>query len=415
MFNLSNLRKEQKNGWTYLRCDFNVTGRESPFEESEMWIAVEEKNSDMLSDRVYDPFVLVAVMLGMYYKQNVRIEGKMSARLYHNITHYLMSIFDRFSDRTHLIKLSVGGYDTVEEGPSNLVGTGISCGIDSLVTIYDNYVNKVEQDFRINSLFFVNCGTHGDYESKTTRNIWLDRAALNKEAADELGLPMYLVDSNFHAFTHKVGEQRIGYLAIYSCALALQKYIRRYLTSSNFRYDEIIRFSELSRDFDIAEYSESFMPHLISTERFELVIDGCQYTRAEKMERISDWEFAQKHLNVCVSPINHGHNCSCCNKCMWTLIPLEAMGKLDNFKEVFDIDVYRRKSFAWKCRFLAHYDKDGMETSVISYAQDHNLKLPPKWFANIRTFITVLYGKILRKGKRLWNIITRMNGMHKCS
>ena len=59
MFIIKNMRKEIKKGWAYLKCDFEVTEIESPFEEKTMWIAVEEKNEDMLSDDVYDAFVLV--------------------------------------------------------------------------------------------------------------------------------------------------------------------------------------------------------------------------------------------------------------------------------------------------------------------------------------------------------------------
>ena len=383
MFKLSNLKKFTKDGWTYLSCDFDVTEIKNPFQEKTMWVAVEEKNEDMLADNVYDPFVLVPVILGMYYKQDVHIEGNISPRLYHNMQHYLMNIFDRFSDHTSPIKFTVNGFDTVKSpsGGGTLIGTGISCGVDSLVTIYDNYINEDDPNFRINSLFFVNCGTHGDFEDEASHKKYWDRVALNKTGAEELGLPMYLVNSNYHAFTHKWGEQKIGYLAIYSCVLSLQKYIKRYYTSSNLSYDEIAEFNRLSRDFDIAEYCESFMPHLISTERFELVIDGCQYTRAEKTERISDWKFAQKHLNVCVPATDKGHNCSCCNKCMWTLIPLEAMGKLEKFKEVFDLDVYHKNAFWWKCGFLSHYGKDSMETSIIRYAKEHGMKLPPRWVA----------------------------------
>ena len=353
-----------------------------------MWVAVEEKNGDMLADNVYDPFVLVPVILGMYYKQDVHIDGNISPRLFHNMKHYLMNIFDRFSDYTSPVKFTVKGFDTVNNAQKgNLIGTGISCGVDSLVTIYDNYINESDPNFKINSLFFVNCGTHGDFEDDASHKKYWDRVALNKTGADDLGLPMYLINSNYHAFTHKIGEQKIGYLAIYSCVLSLQKYIRRYITSSNLNYDEIAEFNRLSRDFDIAEYGESFMPHLISTECFELVIDGCQYSRAEKTERISDWEFAQKHLNVCVPSVDKGHNCSCCNKCMWTLIPLEAMGKLEKFNKVFNLDVYHKNVFKWKCRFLSHYGKDSMETSIMRYAISHGMKLPPKWIAKIYYFL----------------------------
>lgn len=403
MFVLSNLRKEIRGGWCCLKCDFKVTKGKSPFEEDTMWIAVEEKNGDMLADNVYDPFVLVPVILGMYYGQNVKIEGNISPRLYHNLTHYMMNIFDRFSDRTKMVKFSVAGFDTVDQSKKRLIGTGISCGVDSLVTIYDNYVLEDDPAFKINSLFFFNCGTHGDYENPDSQKRFENRVNLNKRAADALGLPMYLVTSNFHAFTHKIGEQTIGYLAIYSCVLGVQKYLKRYLTSSNLSYDEIMDNRENSRDFDFAEYCESFYPHLVSTENFELVIDGCQYTRAEKTERISDWEIARKYLNVCILPINRGHNCSCCEKCMWTLIPLEAMGKLDNFSGVFNIDIYKKNADLWKNKFLARTGKDSMETSVMKYAKKKGMKVPSVLGGKIRWFEhrTVQKAKkIIYRGKK---------------
>lgn len=382
MFRLSNLKKFTKENWTYLSCDFDVTGIENPFQEKTMWVAVEEKNGDMLADNVYDPFVLVPVILGMYYKQDVHIDGNISPRLFHNIQHYLMNIFDRFSDYTSPVKFTVKGLDTVNnDQKGNLIGTGISCGVDSLVTIYDNYINESDPNFKINSLFFVNCGTHGDFEDEASHKKYWNRVALNKTAADELGLPMYLVNSNYHAFTHKIGEEQIGYLAIYSCVLSLQKYIKRYYTSSNLSYDEIIEFSKMARDFDLAEYCESFMPHLVSTENFELVIDGCQYTRAEKTEHISDWEFAQKHLNVCVPTIDDGKNCSCCNKCMMTLFVLDAIGKLEQFTQVFDLDVYRKNAFMWKCIFQTNYKVVPVQTSVIKYMKEHGVSLPPRFVA----------------------------------
>ncbi len=392
MFKLSNLKKYVKDGWCYLSCDFDVTEMENPFAEKTMWVAVEEKNADMLADNVYDPFVLVPVILGMYYKQDVCIDGNVSPRLYHNMQHYLMNIFDRFSDRTSPIKFTVNSFDTVKIDPSEerLIGTGISCGVDSLVTIYDNYINETDPNFRINSVFFVNCGTHGDFEDEASHKKYWDRVELNKTAASELGLPMYLINSNYHAFTHKIGEEVIGYLAIYSCILSLQKYIKRYYTSSNISYDEIAKYSCVARDFDIAEYCESYMPHLVSTECFELVIDGCQYTRAEKVERISDWKIAQKHLNVC---IRQAHNCACCDKCMMTLIPLEAMGKLDKYKGVFDLDAYYKNVLIYKCQFLSHYEKQPCETSAIKYAKEHGMKLPPRWLAHMIWFMY----RVLRK------------------
>ena len=351
----------------------------------------------MLTDDVYDAFVLVPLYLGMHYHQDVHIKGNISPRLYHNITHYLMTIFDNFSDYTQRIKLTVDGFKIAKKSTKQLIGTGISCGVDSLTTIYDNYIETKDKDFRINSLFLANCGTHGDYEKEKTRTIWLERAKLNERAAIELGLPTYLIDSNLHAFTHKIGEQKIGFLALYSCALCCQKYIKRYLTSSALSYDESKIYFKNARDFDIAEYSESFMCHLISTEGFELVIDGCQYTRPQKTEKISNWDIAHKYLNVCINPKNGADNCSCCAKCVRTLLTLEAMGKLDEFKNVFDIKKYNKEKKFFIYKFVKMYGKDAMATSTIDYARKHNLKVPRKEFINIKFF---LY-RAIRKIKKM--------------
>lgn len=381
MFRLSNLKKLTKDGWCYLSCDFSVTEIENPFEEKTMWVAVEEENADMLADNVYDPFVLVPVYLGMHYKQDVHIDGNISPRLYHNMQHYLMNIFDRFSDYTSPIRFTVDGFDTVEQ-VGGLIGTGLSCGVDSSMTIYDNFINESDPNFKINSLFFFDCGTHGVFEADTSHRRFLDRAAMNQTAADELGLPMYLVNSNYHAFHRKIDQERVGYLSIYSCALSLQRYVKRYYSPGTFSYDEIARFSKLSRDRDIAEYCESYMLHLISTESFELVSDGCQYSRAEKIERIIEWPFVQRHLNICAAEkYADVHNCSRCAKCAWTLLALEAMGKLEPFKDVFDLEIWRKNSFRWKCWFVSNYGKKEMPTTLIDYARAQGMRLPPKCVA----------------------------------
>ena len=386
MFRLSNLNKFIKEGWCYLSCDLSVTEIENPFEETPMWVAVEEQNADMLADNVYDPFVLIPVYVGMRYKQDVHIDGNISPKLYHNVRHYLMDIFDRFSDKTSPIQFTVNGFDTAEQTGS-LIGTGFSCGIDCCSTIYDHYFNETNPNFKINSLFFFNCGSHGEFNDKATLKNFNDRTALNRLAAKELGLPMYLVNTNYHAFCG-FNSSEYMYLASYSCVLSLQRYIKLYYTSSNLSYDEIAQYSKISRNDDIAEYSESFMVHLTSTEKCELVIDGYQYTRAEKMERISDWTFAQKYLNVCMAhKTDDGHNCTNCHKCAMTLIVLEAMGKLEQYKNVFDLDVWRKNAFRWKCWFESIYGKKPpYGSSTIPYARAHGMILPPNWVAVIVRF-----------------------------
>ena len=113
-----------------------------------------------------------------------------------------------------------------------MVGTGISCGIDSLCTIYDHLEKEDDPEFRINSLFLFNCGTHGDFENPETQKLYERRYEMNKKAANDMGLPVYQVSSNLHAFTHRIGELKVGHFALWSCALAFEKVIRKYCIPS---------------------------------------------------------------------------------------------------------------------------------------------------------------------------------------
>lgn len=271
-------------------------------------------------------------------------------------------------------------------GGGGIIGTGISCGVDSLSTIYDHFVKEEDEDYRINALFLFNCGTHGDFENPKTYKLYESRYKLNKRAADELGLPIYQVNSNLHAFTHKIGEQKVGYFAIYSCVLAFEKAIKKYYAASSNEYEEIKLFSKYMKDFDMAEFCESYLFPLIRTESMELIVDGCQYRRTQKTENIADWEIANKYLNVCVST-EDGSNCSKCSKCMRTMIPLEAMGKLHKFSSVFSLDVYRKNAYKNKAYFKANVKRIGFAKDIVDYCEAHSYTLPSMTFAKTYTFL----------------------------
>ena len=125
-------------------------------------------------------------------------------------------------------------------------------------------------------------------------------------------------------------------------------------------------FGNLARDddsnefIDFNEFSESYSVPLIQTEQLELVIDGCQLERSLKTELISDWDIAQKYLTPCMGQSRFGsdaHNCSKCPKCLRTLLALEALGKLEKFAGVFDLHIYKQRSFGYKCKTVVNRDR----------------------------------------------------------
>lgn len=393
MFVIKNLRKEKAGKWTCLKVDLEVKGGKNPFTQDTIWFAVENKNANMLADDVYDAFVPFVLYLGMAYHQDVHVEGEMSPLLYHNLTHYVMTIFNNFSRRTQPIKLTIDGLKIAEKGKEDLIGAGFSCGVDSMNTLYSNFVMNEDERFRVNSLFFFNCGQNGEYGEEKTKKVWQSRINLHEKARKAMGLPAYYIDSNLHAFySQRLPISHIGYIGLCCCVLSVQKSVRRYYFANNLSYDEILKYGLEYRDKDIFEYSESFLVHLLSTELLEIVIDGCEFTRAEKLERIQDWDIARKNLDVCVDADVDGRNCSKCSKCMRTLLVLDAMGKLDNFKDVFDLETYRSEKLGGLLDHL--FVSNGQNDGVIKYLKERNFDIPPKIIARPEYFLIKVRRKI---------------------
>lgn len=374
MLDISNIHKEQHGDWTHLVADVSFSGVEVPYTENTMYFAVKNENADMLTDEVYDAFLLVPLYLAMYHHTDLHIHGKVSKKLYKNIMWYVRQILCDFSDDLAMVDVKVDGFGTVDK-KGTMIGTGISCGVDSLCTIYDHFVCESDPDYRINALFLFNCGTHGDFENPASHKLYEARYLQNKQAADEMGLPVYQVQSNLHAFTHKIGEQKMGYFAIYSCMFSVQRVIAKYYAPGSSSYKQILQFHERMHDHDMAEYSESYLVPLLQTEHTELVPDGCQYRRSQKVEKIADWEIAQKHLNVCVNS-SDGSNCCYCSKCMRTMVPLDALGKLEKFASVFDLRKYEKYVFRGKLRMVGNYAKEGFNSDNVDFAKAHGMPMP---------------------------------------
>ena len=374
---LSGLRLEDRpDGLTYLVSDIDFIGFDSTYDEREMWFSVENEDSNMFETRSCDAFFLVPLYLAMFHGATLRIEGNVSRTLYRNMMDYGQQILCDFSPALERVSVEIVGYENLGLSNDRLVGAGISCGVDSLSTIYDRFVKEEDRDCKVSSLFLFNCGTHGDFEDEQSCRIFNDRFDRNSVAARELGLPIHAVNSNLHAFTHKIGEQKLGFFAIYSCALSVQHAVKRYYVSSACEYGELLEFGKRYRDFDMAGYCEAYLVPLIKTECFDLVLDGAQRKRSGKVANISGWNIAKRHMDVCVNPPVGMRNCSVCSKCKRTLIALEAMGLLDEYSGVFDIPKYRKVARAYKLEIVFRYGKEGFATDNVDFAREKGLALP---------------------------------------
>ena len=394
MIEISNLRLEKESDWTKLVADITSDIKRVD-NETTMWIAVKNENADMLTTDVYNMFLFLPLYMSMFYHTDLHIHGCVSKVLYRNVCDYIQPILCSFSDDLSKVKVTVDGFREAE-GEHKIIGTGLSCGVDNLSTIYKYYYKEVDSDYRINGLFMLNCGWHGYYDDPKTIPLFLERCNKNEAFADELKVDFYAVNSNLHAFLNSsmfsLGD-RISYFLIYTCIFGLERAIGKYYLSSSLSYNEIITFGDRARNRDFSEYADSYALPLMHSEKLSLVSDGCQYSRSEKTEKISDWSMVKKYLNVCC--VNTGYeNCSVCNKCTRTLVSLEAMGKLNEYDKVFNIDAYKKIAFKTKCDVVIKNGRDVFLTDNYNFCKSKGMKLPPKLIAEAYTFFPRLKRKI---------------------
>ena len=363
MIEIKNLRIEDtSDGWSRVAVDVNFEGMDDLYNGEGIWFSTPSKNKHMLSES-YDAFLLVPLYIAMSYKQDLYIRGKVSKRLYKNVMTYVQTILCEYSDRLYKVNVFVDGFnDTTNQiKRGGVIGTSFSCGIDSLTTIYDCYVNEQDKDYKLNALFLFDFGGYGNYQDPKSHEAYNQEYAYNKPVADELGLPVYQVKSNVHAFLANVNDFPLdklwgrgifnsgswGMFAISSCIFALQNSISKYYYPSTYEYEEIKACSKYVRGFDLSKFCESYLVPLLQTENTELITHGCQYTRTQKTEHISDWDIMREYLNFGCK--KNGILCGQCSKCTRALCILDAMGKIEEFSTTFDLKAYRKNLFIKKC------------------------------------------------------------------
>lgn len=138
--------------------------------------------------------------------------------------------------------------------------------------------------------------------------------------------------------------------------MLLQKRISRYYYSSAYLLGDF----RLSLNCDMAHYEKWLIP-LLDTGSIEFYQSNQDWTRMDKVEKISSFAPCYDYLQVCLT---QSDNCGLCTKCKRTLMELDALGDrvLDRFGNSFDIQRYRRENRAkWFGSIMTDKEKSNGE------------------------------------------------------
>ena len=332
-----------------------------------LWYSLHESFSDLVSNSCDAPLVALLIP-AMATGEDIHIDGKISERLFYNLTRPYQRLLRQYIPTLHLVRINADNVSSDQTNRAAGVATGFSGGIDSYCVVADHYFSKVLDGFRITHLLFNNVGSHGRGGEKLFR----ERYYRLLPVTEQLGLPFIMTNSNLPYFYDQgLNHQKTHTLRNASVALLLQGGIGRYMYASAYNYKDI-----LIRPYHDLTRCDAISVPLLSTEMLDSFSTGSEYTRVEKTLRVAEVMPSYSSLDVCANPNNTtGYtNCSTCSKCLRTLATLEIAGLIDHYSGVFDLNAYRSRRDVYFAKLLGSHTP--LQKEIVQFAKQRNYSFP---------------------------------------
>lgn len=323
-------------GWVRLAC--RVRGGGLP---DTLWTEVRDEDAVLLSP--HGNWAAVALLHpAMRIGADLHVDAPLCPHLLDALNRDLQSFLVVYDPLLRPIRVTCR-----DERPGGsagaLVATGFSAGVDSFATLARYRFAPVHPDLAVTALAVFDVGAFGR-DGRTH----FDRATARCDAfAAAHGLRPLALASNFDAVYRcraagAAGFERTNTLRNAAAALAFENGVRRSYASSSFAPAQIgVRATCNSA------YLDPLLLPLLSTGQCTLVSACAGLTRVEKTRLVAALPEAASLLDVCTRPWERAAgtpaNCSHCGKCIRTLFTLEALGRLEAFAAVFDLDLFRAR------------------------------------------------------------------------
>ena len=297
----------------------------------EVWFEVKNKYGEYLCHERADAFIVGLLSFAMRNGHDIQSLAPLSEEILYQLESYFIDTLVKGDATLYRTKITAP-VDSTSLSSHNAVATGISCGVDSLHAVYKNIQTEYLKH-NLTHLCFNNVGSHG--EGEKAQILYEERKKHAESFCQEYGFEFIESNSNImdaipqeHLLTHTYS----------SCfaILALQKLYSFYYYASSNIYP---RFSVMNNSQKPSCYYELLSLQAFSTKNLKIYSEGATSTRFDKTKEIVKYEPSYKYLNVCT---RKNTNCGHCEKCIRTLLTLEALNKLDLYSNVFDIEDYNK-------------------------------------------------------------------------
>jgi hypothetical protein len=297
---VSNLRIVECTGGAGVVAD--VSSERNAFETSSLEITLLNSSAAVIRP-VADPFLPALLLPAMVLGEPLHLEGPVSPTLLENAM-VAMDIYAAWVPRAQRFPILAkpGTPSPRAEG----LGLFFSGGVDSFYSL-KKHRDQITHLLMIQG-FDIPLGDSATFETA---------ASAVRRVADVCGKQLLIVRTNLKSFAGRFvpwGYYFGGLLG--AVGLATQRVLRGCLIAASYSYEQLFPWG-----------SHPLLDPLWSTENFRVIHDGCEARRAEKVKTLTDWDLAMETLRVCwESP--GSYNCGQCEKCVRTMLALQAAGAL---------------------------------------------------------------------------------------
>lgn len=317
---------------------------------------------------------MALLMPAMLLGRDIEIDHPISPRLLFQLNGDLQALLKSFDRTLNVITVRA----TSAIGPrGDRVATGFSAGVDSFATLGLYTGPKTPTSLMVTDTCVFNVGAMGPSTKDDVKALFSKYQTRCKEFSSQNGYGHTFVDSNLSEFFDSLGErlkfESTHTLRNVAAAYSLEDLLGSYLYSSAYSYPEIYR-----QDKMIAKLDPLLLP-LVSSESLNFISAGAGLSRGQKVALVAQDARAHHLLDVCVRgaatrSTSEKPNCSTCWKCRRTMVALDALGQLDNFESVFELEKFRSKQW----RVLASIGLKGLlgsslDEEVYNMAMDTGL------------------------------------------
>jgi hypothetical protein len=271
--------------------------------------------------RTSTPFLAASLLPAMRVGEPLSIYGTVSPRLLASIP-TIQSVLSGWFQRTRSIEVEA------QSAPEQR-GAGVACFFSGGV---DSFYSALSHLDEISALVFV----HG-FDIRP-REVAL-RARISeslRRAASRLGKPLIEVETNVRTFSDRFAAWSEEYhgSALASVALLLSPQFGRFYIPASF-----------PPGYSVPWGSHKDLDPLWGSEATDIIHDGGDATRVEKVRSLARSEVALQSLRVCWENRGGQYNCGHCEKCIRTMVNLRVAGALDRcttFKNQLDLSEVAR-------------------------------------------------------------------------